>query len=366
MQITDLPHLIEQLPVDRRARFERIFDVQRVEGRCAVPPTMRAWASQRFGSVDHVEQQHIVRVTNRVTWEGAIYNPLRARRPMPMFAANGSAAGAVDLFADPERTTAADVFGRVRGEYCITTSNIARWDGQCAVLIFDEPDPLAFTRAHLRDYFRTALRWAEAAHQADPEARYLVWMWNGGPAGGASIAHAHAQLGLARDRHYAMAEGLRHAAIAYRAQHGANYFDDLFATHDDVKLSFMANGLRGFVSLTAARAKDTWLLGQVLDDTLADAVHDVLRAYIDRAGMQGFDVGVLLPPLFLPDKPDFSEKSGLSGGETIHDWSGFPAIARIVDRGSPNAASSDVGSMDLFGQRVISEDPFRARAALAL
>jgi hypothetical protein len=361
MQITDLPHLIEGLPAERRARFERLFDVQMTEGRCELPPTMREWATQHFGSVQDVEHQHIVRVTNKITWEGAIFNPLRARRPMPLDATKRKqAAPAEDIFASPLDSTAADVFGRIRGEHCITTSNIARWEGQCAVLIFDEPDPFAFTRAHLRDYFRTALRWAERAHQADPQARYLVWMWNGGPAGGASIPHAHAQMALGRSAHYAMVEGLRRAALGYRAQYNADYFDDLFAAHADVGLGFELGDVRGFVSLSATRPKDTWLLAPAFDDTLADALHDVLRTYVDRAGLRGFDVGVLMPPIY--QTPDFCEESGVSN---IEDWSGFPVIARIVDRGAPGSASSDFGSMDVFAQRVIADDPFAARAALS-
>ncbi|HEY3342614.1 MAG TPA: hypothetical protein VGK81_11380, partial [Anaerolineae bacterium] len=250
MQITDLSGLIARLPDERRARFERIFDVQMVEGHCVVPPSMREWATVQFGSVEDVERQQIVRVTNRISWEGAIFNPLRARRPMPLDAArNGRTLPAEDVFASPLHTTAADVFGRIRGAHCITTSNIARWDGQCAVLIFDEPDPLAFTRAHLRDYFRTSLRWAARAHQADPQARYLVWMWNGGPAGGASIPHAHAQIGLGRSPHYTMVEGLRQAGLSYRAHSGINYFDDLYAAHVDAGLGFGMGDVRGFVSL---------------------------------------------------------------------------------------------------------------------
>ncbi|HEY3341976.1 MAG TPA: hypothetical protein VGK81_08155, partial [Anaerolineae bacterium] len=228
-----------------------------------------------------------------------------------------------------------------------------RWDGQCAVLIFDEPDPLAFTRAHLRDYFRTALRWAARAHQADPQARYLVWMWNGGPAGGASIPHAHAQMGLGRCPHYTMVEGLRQAGLGYRARSGANYFDDLYAAHVDAGLGFGLGDVRGFVSLAATRAKDTWLLAAAFDDALADAVHDVLRAYVERAGLRGFDVGVLMPPIYPASTvPD------------IEDWSGFPVIARIVDRGAPGSASSDLGAMDIFAQRVIGDDPYAAREAL--
>ena len=362
MPITDLSGLITRLPAERRARFERIFDVQMVEGRCELPLSMHEWATQHFGSVQDVERQQIVRVTNKVTWEGAIFNPLRAHRPMPLDAVNnGRAAPAEDVFAAPLRTTAADVFGRIRGEYCITTSNVARWDGQCAVLIFDEPDPLAFTRAHLRDYFRTALCWAAQAHQADPQARYLVWMWNGGPAGGASIPHAHAQMALGRSSHYAMVEGLRRAALSYRARYSASYFNDLFAAHADVGLGFGLGDVRGFVSLSAVRPKDTWLLAPAFDDALADAVHDVLRAYVDHAGLRGFDVGVLMPPLYEPQTCEVSQTSQVS---LIEDWSGFPVIARIVDRGAPGSASSDFGSMDVFAQRVIADDPFAARDAL--
>ena len=345
-RITDLLDLIARLPAEGRQRFERIFDAQVAPGECQIPASMREWTIARFGSVEDVEHQRVVRVTNKVTWEGAIFNPLRTRRPQkvrPGAALVNDPDG--DIFADPLRTTAEDVYGRVRGRHCITTSNVARWDGQCSVLIFDEPDPYAFTREQLRDYFSTALAWAERAHAADPEARHLVWMWNGGTAGGASILHAHAQIGLGRHAAYAQVEGLRRAALDYRERHGANYFDDLIAAHEDVGLGFTANGLKGFLNLAAARPKDTWIVSPAFDDTLADAVHDVLRALLDRAGVRGFDVGVVMPPLFAD----------------AENWDGFPVIARLVDRGRPDALSSDLGAMDFFAQRVIADDPYITR-----
>jgi hypothetical protein len=371
--ITDLPAIVAGLPEERRARFEQIFQVQLDEGRCVLPETMYAWTRERFGALDAVERQQIVRVTNTVTWEGALFNPLRARRPMMRrndalarrTTGDGQAStgehshpssvdrrpSLEDVFADPLRNTAADPFGRVRGQHCITTGNVARWDAQCSVLIFDEPDPLAFTREQLRDYFQTALVWARKAHAADPQARYLVWSWNGGTAGGASIPHAHAQMGLGRHSHYAMIEGLRRAALDYRERFDCDYFADLIAAHQDVGLAFDAAGLTGCVSLTACRARDTWIMGRALDDALADALHDVLRAYVN-AGLQSFDAGILMPPPFGPADP-------------AEDWSGFPTLARVVDRGPADALSSDVGAMDLFAQRVISVDPYAAQAEVS-
>ncbi len=348
--ITDLPALIAQLPEAQRLRFERLFDVWIESGRCLVPDAMRDWVTQRFGSVNDVETQYIVRVTNQITWEGAAFNPLRARRPLQARPPVGpSQANEPDLFADPLNMTTADVFGRAIGEHCVTTSNLARWDGQCAVLIFNEPDPFAFTADQMRDYFQTALAWATRAHEADPDARYFIWIWNGGPAGGASIPHAHAQLGLARRRHYARVEGLRRAALNYCEQHGADYFQDLLAAHADVGLGFEIDGLPGFVSLTPLRGKDTWILGRAFDDQLAGALAGALRALIERADLRTFDAAVLMPPLF---------------GPRTEDWDRFPFIARIVDRGRPDALSSDIGALDLFAQNVIIHDPFTVHQAI--
>ena len=357
--IVDLPEQIAALPTPQRVRFERIFRVDRVAAACRIPGPMRPWVERQFGSLRAVEEQRVVRVTNQVTFDGALFNPLRRWRPLDL---GGSSPPAhrtpqgEDLFADPLRMTTEDLFGRVRGRHCITASNVACWEGQCAVLIFDEPDPLAFTRDHLRDYFRASLEWARRAHQHDPQARYFVWLWNGGPKGGASLLHAHAQMGLGRGMHYAKVEGLRRAALAYRARHGASYFDDLLAAHQDVGLDIQAGWLRGFFYLAANRPKDAWLYGQEMDDALADALHDLLRALIERTGTRAFDVGVLMPPLFPPPRANEGE---------AEDWSGFPVIVRVGDRGAPDVLSSDIGAIDLYAHNTISTDPFEVRRAWA-
>jgi hypothetical protein len=350
-QITDLPALVANLPAEKRARFERLFRLDQSEGYCALPNTMHDWTVKHFGSLAAVEYQHILRITNLWSWEGAIYNPLRAGRPLVNHQSPiSNLQFQDDPFAHPLQTTAADLFGRVRGQHCITTGNIARWEGQHAVLIFDEFDPLKFTQAHLRDYFATSLAWAHKAHVQDPQARYFVWTWNGGLKGGASIPHAHAQLALARNMHYGRIEQLRRVALAYQAQHGTNYFEDVLGAHHDVGLSFTAADLPGLLYLTALRAKDTWIIGKAFDEQLADALCDTLRNLIEKTGTGAFNVGVMMPPLFTrsPTHP-FSKE----------EWHGFPVIARIVDRGSPAMLSSDVGALDIFAHQVIAVEPYK-------
>jgi len=344
--ITELPEYVAHLPEDKRMRFERVFRIDRSTGYCSVPETMRAWVTTRFGGLETVQHQHVIRVTNLVTFDGALYNPLRRRRSQSF---HQSPPPSDDSFSQPLLYTAEDKFGRIYGSSCLTASNIAKWDGLCSILIFKDPDVLSFTQESIRDCLRTSLVWAERAHQYDPEARYFIWIWNSGAKAGASMAHAHAQMALTRGMHYAKVEWLRQAALRYSRQHGASFFDDLLAIHEDVGLAFQAGRLRGFFYLAAGRPKDTWIYGRAINDDLADAMYIALKGLVMGCGMQSFNVAILAPPLF----PESNEEG----------WAEFPVIVRIGDRGAQNAVTSDIGALELYAQNVIPEDPFEVMAA---
>jgi len=46
------------------------------------------------------------------------------------------------------------------------------------------------------------------------------------------------------------------------------------------------------------------------------------------------------------------------------EWSGFPVLVRIVDRGDPRTVASDMGAMELYASSVISSDPFEVARSL--
>jgi hypothetical protein len=81
-KITKLPDLISVLTPEERVLAERIFDVSTTTGRLDPPEAMHAWIEKSFGSVDRVTAQRIVKVTNRITLEGTLFNELRASRPL--------------------------------------------------------------------------------------------------------------------------------------------------------------------------------------------------------------------------------------------------------------------------------------------
>ena len=77
-RIVDLPDIAAALGAEAAARVGRLFHIERIEGRCVIPPTMVEWTQRQLGDVAQVERQTVVRVVNRVTWDGALYNPAMA------------------------------------------------------------------------------------------------------------------------------------------------------------------------------------------------------------------------------------------------------------------------------------------------
>lgn len=345
-EIVDLERLVDELPQDERDRFHRIFHVSTTTGYVDPPRTMHPWIRGYFGSVEAVLAQRIVKVTNVVTWEGALFNELRARRPME---ARGTAdvtrtimERMGDPFCRPLEGTPADVFGRIRGTHSITASNIAKYDGFHGLVIFDEHNPLEFTAKEVADYIDTAWAWAQEAHRADPEAKYFFFMWNCLWKAAASIIHGHTQMTVTRDMHYPKVESLRRAALAYRQRHGANYFDDLYRAHEALGLAF-ENEARVIAYLTPVKEKEILILCDGLNAQLKEGVYRALRCFTEGLGAISFNLAIYLPPI-----------APVQG----EDWSGFPALVRLVDRGDLVNRTCDIGAMELYAASVIGTDPF--------
>ena len=353
-KITDLPALFGGLPPEDRALAERIFGVSATTGRLDPPEGMRAWIERSFGSVDAVTEQRIVKVTDRITLEGTLFNELRASRPLDTGVSldldREISATEGDPFCRPEEGTPADVFGRVKGAHATTASNIAKYDGFHGVVVFDDHNPLHLTPEKVSDYVSTGLAWCREALEADPEAKYPFLMWNCLWRAGGSIIHGHAQATATREAHYPKVERLRRAAAGYRSEHGSDYFGDLHRVHGALGLGVPAEeGVRAFASLTPVKEKELVVLGaDPHDPALHRTVGALLQSFVRDLGARAFNVAFYMPPLAPADE----------------DWTGFPAVVRIVDRGDPANRTSDIGAMELYAAPVVASDPFRIAEAL--
>ncbi len=351
-EIAALDEVVASLDPERRELFDRFFHLSSTVGELHAPPTMHRWIEKYFGSVAAVQRQKVVKLTNRWTLESSLFNELRAHRPLeariPSALAEEIARSHPDPFDDPEGNTPEDVFGRVRGEYAITASNIAKYDGFHGVVIFDEHDPLAFTEDSVIGALDVAAEWLRKAHESDFEAVYPFIMWNCLWKSGASIPHGHAQMSLTKGMHYGKVELLRQAAVRYRTQHGASYFDDYFRLHEALGLGFRHGEVCTIAHLVPLKEKEIVLFGPTLDETLKRALYCALASLTDDLGVTSFNLTVAMPPL---------EK-------TDEDWSDFPVVVRMVDRGDPMNRTADFGAMELYASSVVSSDPFRVAATL--
>ena len=356
MSILELADRIAGLPAAARSAADRIFAVSTTTGTLVPPDEMRPWIEQHFGSVEAVRTQRIVRVTDRVMLEGALFNEVRAKRPLAVADANAVEIAETirntmnDPFCSVLTGTPADDFGRFQGALGMTASNVAKYDGYHGVLVFNAHDPLAaMDGAAIADHFATARRWAEAAFARDPLSRYYFLMWNCLWRAGASIVHGHMQMTTTRGMHYPKIERLRRAAATYAASHHRDYFDDLWLVHDSLGLGATVGEARVFASLTPVKERELVVLGAPGADerSIAPGVAQALAA-LRALGVVAHDLALYLPPL--------------SADGT--DWSGFPTSARMVDRGDPGSRTSDIGSMELYAASVIEADPFKVAEAL--
>jgi len=362
-----LPELVQRLSEADRELFYRIFDLCRVTGHLTVPETMAEWVEERFGDVAAVETQQVVKITNRITLEGTLYNPLRGGRPLDIVS-NQDVDAAIEStrggpFCFPETLTPEDVFGRVRGKHCLTASNVAKYDGYHGLVVFEEHNPLHFTYQQVRDYILTAFRWAKQAHNVDNQAKYFFLMWNCLWKGGASIVHGHMQMTLGRGMHYARVEHWRRQALLYRLAHGANYFEDLYRVHAALGLATEVGGARVIASLTPVKDKELLVISPtrwIHNEDAIKAISAALHAYREALGVQSFNLALFQRPL------DVAETTHpLDGSKGWEDWDGFPALVRIVDRGDLLARAADVGCMELYASSVVSSDPFDTIRALS-
>ena len=345
LSIVQLEDAVNALPHREHERFWRIFHVSSTYGRLVPPDAMIPWIEKQFGSVDAVREQRIVKVTNVVTLEGVLFNWLRSSRPMWRQEIDLDAEleqAAADPLADPFNGTPEDLFGRVRGEHCVTASNIAKFDGYHGLVVFNERHPLRFTREQIHDYIDTGGRWGDLAHASDPEAKYYMFLWNCLWRAGASLLHGHAQVIMGRDMHYASVEYLRRCAAVYQAHTRSNYFTDLYLAHESVGCAFTKDGTRVIANLAPTKENEVLLFAPFVNDSLKDRIYETLDCYRSRLGVSSFNVVIYTPPW----------------SATPENWEGFPVLARIVDRGDPSSRTADFGAMELYAASVVSSDPF--------
>ncbi|MFZ2070477.1 MAG: hypothetical protein WAV32_02510 [Halobacteriota archaeon] len=336
-EITELGTMVELLSRDARERFYRVYAFEIRTGTLKIPAEMANWVNNRFGSVDRVENQRVVSLKNKFTGEHSLFNRLRIDRPVEA----KSAFGLEDLktkedclFCNPETQTPSDVFGRVKGKYCITGSNIAKYDSLHSLIIFKEHNPLVVKKEWIEDYLRTGERWFEEVTRAEKNELRKFFLWNCLWRSGASIIHGHIQLtASSSSMRYGKLEVVEKAVADYKKEYNTDYFEDLYTIHKSLGLAKENEGEKILFYLTPVKEKEIIVISKARrSNEMAGTIYKLLRGYLGM-GVQSFNLAIF----------------------TLHDYH----IIRLVDRGPLENRTSDIGAMELYAASVISSDPFK-------
>ena len=330
--IVDLQKLVENLDDDDRSLFHRIYRYYIEVGKLRLPEFMRT--KEKFGNC---EAQQIVRVTNKITYESTLFNRLRSKRPI-MTKTSKDVSKVIDesrgdIFCNPENTPE-DIFGRIEGKFCITASNISKYDYMHAVIIFRDHTPFVYEEEKIYDILDVAFRWFEKANEYDRRATYPFFVWNCLWRAGASIIHGHAHALISKEP-YSKYEFYDSVRKTYAENYHSEYFDDLYRIHKALGLGFTLGNSKILVYLTPIKEKEVVIIAENTTE-LAKSMSYILKRYYEM-GVRSFNAAVFIPPL---------------GTTNI-------LIARIVDRGDLSIKTSDIGGMELYaGTSVVSTDPF--------
>jgi hypothetical protein len=352
MEILKLNELVEKLSSEDKKLFNNIFKMSKGTGELAIPPEMHDWIKPRFGEISTVEKQDILQVVNNITYEGALFNHLRSKRPIEAKTDENEEKTLQETkgcaFCDPLKLTPADTFGRVKGKHCITASNIAKYDGLHGLVIFDEHYPFVFEAERINDYLNTAQEWLKQAHNSYNEAVFPFIMWNCTWRAGASVIHGHMQT-LLSETPYPKIEALNNNANNYFKKYNRNYWQDLFHIHNVLGLGIQPKPDINVMSyLTPIKEKELLINAHNLDSNLGLALAGLLKCYYN-IGVRAFNLVIMMKPFELANHPE---------------WSELPVTIRLVDRGNLKNKTTDIGAMELYACSVIETDPFKTIESL--
>ena len=267
--ITNISKIISELPKTKQNDFKRIFLVSVFDSEMDVPKEKVAEWDEKYGGIENLKKQRIVRIDNLITNESTLFNSLRASRPMQKSSEeiNLEEKGKDD-FCNPLTATPYDMFGRIKGKRSITASNLMKYDCYHDVVIFNEHNPLKFSYESISDAINVALKWFKKVNKTDKGAIYPFLIWNCLWRAGASIVHGHIQTTMTKVRHYPQVELLKKNSEEYKRRYKRDYFTDLYRVHECLGLAFCHRDVKVIASLTPIKEKETIIISRRMNNNL--------------------------------------------------------------------------------------------------
>lgn len=356
---------VRALPAENplKQRFSRLFETRSKSGSLVVPPSFEAKARELFAAypggtknLGFITNQTIITTYNRYTEEYTMFNEVRRYRPgyqeklspenehIIQQAIHDSEGADKCDFCSVERT-AIDVFGRIESKHCYTASNVAKYEQWHGLIVSKAHSPLVFDKDMMQDYMETAHEWYRRVNKLDPEAQFPHLMWDAGKRAAASQIHQHLQMIITQDRYLTRTEHTRAASVRFEQDYALNYWEELIAIHEALGLAVRAGPTVVLSYITPIKEREMIIVTENSHHpSFGRAIAAALHALTDDMGCRAFSLAISFAPL---------DKSGNTA------FGAFPAMARVVDRGSPMDTRSDVGAMEFYGANNVGADPYQ-------
>jgi hypothetical protein len=314
--LIDFVNNIENLDPKTKNIFNRIFEIRKEKFNLKMPEKYKDF-----------ENQELIFVKDKVFNKDVVFNIKREKRPLPISSDHELKNKTHDPFCNLYKETPIDELGRIENESAITAANLSKMADYHSLVIFKKHN---FSDLDQKDFVNAILltnQWFQKINEIDQNIKTKILIWNYHFRSGASILHPHFQILAFKDESLKIKE-LKLKLKSYQKKFSQNYFDDYFYLAKKLKIGKEKNKFKIWVSLTPEKENGLNFYGD-LNKNSAKFLWQIIKN-LTKIGIQSFNI-------FYNYELNY----------------GF-----FVDRGKISKLNSDIGSLEIFGIKIVSSDPF--------
>lgn len=343
-------------------KFLTLFEIHdRYSRKLTFPPPfyqkVSNWLNGDKTLLEQIHHQHLIHIFQTFTSEHTVYNPIRAKRPMPTKSTNLfewvdklSLESAIDCdFCKFNNMTAIDEFGRHITKDTARVTNTFKVESYHSMVVTKQHHPINISREVTVNMFKEALTWFYDVSQQDAQYIYTNIAWDFLHHAGVSQLHPHLHMMMSPDHYYGSFEMLRSAAQRYYDAYGENYFNVLIEVHAALGLVVEYGDAIAIATLSGKADLEIMFLSDFPGEDLYHLIYFAFNAY--------HDTFTQLCKGFVASYPALGTSKEAAVGR-------IPAIARLISRGDCTSMRTDYTSYEIFQIVYRNHDPWQVAEAL--
>ncbi|XP_018027327.1 uncharacterized protein LOC108682635 [Hyalella azteca] len=365
-----LVHQLSKLPTskvescrDLDLLIKSVYSINsRSSTRLELPPIFAAQVKSWLGNSDKLlhklHQQEVIHVSQHMTGEHVVYNPVRSHRPMPHTAESGQML--VDRlaletqvacdFCNVDTRTAFDGFARHETNSSVRVSNTFKMERWHLMVVTKSPHhhPTKMSRSLYTAFVSDAVLLAREIMATELNMSHPHLAWDTLPKAGASQMHPHIHVLAAPLRYYGFTELLREAGEVHYRSTGRNLFNSMLEVHWSLNLTASYGDATALAMLSGKGDLEVMVLSEEPGNDLYSLMYFVTKAYHDSFEQYCYS-------LVMSWHGDKKSNVGV-----------MPAMARIMSRGDCSSPRADYSSFEIYQAVYRQHDPWEVINAVRL